>query len=49
MADVLFVSLLVVLFAVTAAVVKACDRLIGVDEDVTSVGAVDDAPLRSAA
>ena len=49
MADVLFVVLLVVLFGVTAGVVKVCDRLIGVDEEVTTVAAVDDQEQRSAA
>jgi len=50
MVDVLFVALLVVLFAVTAGVVKVCDRLIGVDEEVTAVAVVhDDETQRSAA
>ena len=42
MVDVLFVALLVVLFAVTAGVVKVCDRLVGVDEEVIAVAVVDD-------
>ena len=50
MADVLFVALLVVLFAVTAGVVKVCDRLVGVDDEVTSITAGDDEqPERAAA
>ncbi len=42
MADVLFVMLLVVLFALTAGVVKVCDRLVGADEELTTVATVDD-------
>ena len=49
MADVLFVVLLVVLFAVTAGVVKVCDGLVGVDEQVTTVAAVDDDQTRRTA
>lgn len=49
MADVLFVTLLVVLFAVTVGVVKVCDRLIGVVEEVTTTAAVDRQEQRSAA
>jgi len=49
MADVLFVVLLVVLFAVTAGVVKVCDRLIGVDEEVTTVPVVDDGETQRSA
>jgi hypothetical protein len=39
MADSLFVLLLVVLFAVTAGVVRFCDRMIGADEDAVSAPA----------
>lgn len=42
MADVLFVMLLVVLFALTAGVVKVCDRLVGAGEELTTVATVDD-------
>lgn len=49
MADLLFVVLLVGLFAATAGAVWVCDRLVGADEDVTRVDTADDTAPRAAA
>lgn len=50
MTDVLFVLLLVALFAVTAGVVAACDRMVGAEEGAAAVPVVeDDEAQRSAA
>jgi len=42
MADVIFVVLLAGLFAVTAGAVAVCDRLVGPDEAVTPLAAVEE-------
>ena len=42
MADVIFVVLLAVLFAVTAGAVVVCDRLVGPDDAVTPLPAADE-------
>jgi len=42
MADVLFVLLLVALFAVTVGVVRVCDRMVGADEDLAPAPVVDE-------
>jgi hypothetical protein len=42
MADVLFVSLLVALFAVTVGFVQVCDRMVGSGEDVAPGSVLDE-------
>lgn len=49
MADLLFVLLLVALFAITAGVVRFCDRMVGPDEDVVPLNAPDHEDVREAA
>ena len=49
MTDVLFVLLLVVLFAVTAGAVAVCDRLVGADDMAATVPIVDDAETQRSA
>ena len=49
MTDLLFVLLLVALFAVTAGMVAACDRLLGADDEITTVAVVEDDQAQRAA
>ncbi|HET7487091.1 MAG TPA: hypothetical protein VFJ85_04125 [Acidimicrobiales bacterium] len=49
MADLVFVVLLVALFAATAAFVKLCDRLVGSDLEVVPAGGEGDEPKQAAA
>jgi hypothetical protein len=43
MADLLFIAMMIAFFALAVGLVRVCDRIIGVDEDVV-VGSVDDTP-----
>ncbi len=49
MVDLLFVLLLVGLFAVTAGVVRFCDRMIGTDDEVMPVAPAEGDDVRAAA
>ena len=50
MADVVFVGLIVVLFAASAALVKACERIVGgADAEVSDTTAGEPEPLERAA
>ena len=42
MADVIFVAILVAFFALAALFVRACDHIIGVDEDESPSSRTDD-------
>lgn len=48
MADVLFIAVILVFFAVVTLFVRVCDRIIGADEELVSVGsAAPEQPAQS--
>ena len=44
MADIVFIAVIVAFFAVAAVVVKACERVIGPDAELTVAGTGGEAP-----